>query len=180
MITARESGDDNSQRRSATNQAALLGLLAQIAGAQRVLEFGTLSGYSTIWFACAVGSDGQVVTFELEEANAAIARENFTRSGVARSGGRPRVRGPANWSWFAGRSGVPAAVGPGLGEQASDDGGLGQGDEGLNDPGASLGADAECFEAPVCQELARSIPAMTHRRPAWSGEPSRLSLDFTW
>ncbi len=64
------------------NQGALLGLLAQIAGARRVLEFGTLAGYSTIWFARAVGSDGRVVTLEMEEQNALIARDNVDRAGV--------------------------------------------------------------------------------------------------
>jgi predicted O-methyltransferase YrrM len=67
----------------AANQGALLGLIVQIAGAQRVLEFGTLAGYSTIWLARAVGESGRVVTFELEEANAAVARANFEHAGVA-------------------------------------------------------------------------------------------------
>jgi len=67
----------------AANQAAFLGLVTQIAGAKRVLEFGTLAGYSTIWFARAVGAAGQVVTLELEERNAQIARENFTAAHVA-------------------------------------------------------------------------------------------------
>src|SRR5690625_7274524 len=67
----------------AANQGALLGLMVQIAGAHRVLEFGTLAGYSTIWFARAAGETGKVVTFELEEANAAVARANFERAGVA-------------------------------------------------------------------------------------------------
>jgi predicted O-methyltransferase YrrM len=43
-------------------QAKFLAMLVQIAGARRVLEIGTLGGYSTIWFARAVPSDGQVVT----------------------------------------------------------------------------------------------------------------------
>lgn len=71
------------------NQGALLGLLAQIAGARRVLEFGTLAGYSTIWLARAVGSDGRVVTLEMEEQNALIARDNLDRAGV---GERVEVR----------------------------------------------------------------------------------------
>lgn len=66
----------------AANQGAFLGLLTQIAGARRVLEFGTLAGYSTICFARAVGAEGRVVTFELEEANAVIARENLAHAGV--------------------------------------------------------------------------------------------------
>ena len=67
----------------APNQGAFLGLLTKIAGAQRVLEIGCLAGYSAIWFARAVGESGQVVTLELEETNANVARANFERAGVA-------------------------------------------------------------------------------------------------
>lgn len=67
----------------AANQGALLALLARIGGARRVLEFGTLAGYSTIWLARAVGKSGTVVTLEMEERNAAIARRNFDRADVA-------------------------------------------------------------------------------------------------
>lgn len=63
--------------------AKFLHLLTRIAGARRVLEIGTLGGYSTIWFARAVGAEGRVVTIEAEEANAAIARDNLARAGVA-------------------------------------------------------------------------------------------------
>lgn len=67
----------------APNQGAFLSLIAQIAGAKRVLEFGTLAGYSTIWLARAVGPSGTVVTLEIDEATAAVARTNFERAGVA-------------------------------------------------------------------------------------------------
>ncbi len=67
----------------APNQGALLSVIAQIAGARRVLEFGTLAGYSTIWLARAVGPTGKVVTFEIDERTAEVARENFERAGVA-------------------------------------------------------------------------------------------------
>ncbi len=60
----------------------LLHLLARIAGARRVLEIGTLGGYSTIWLARALPADGRVVTIEAEERNAGIARENVDRAGV--------------------------------------------------------------------------------------------------
>lgn len=85
LVAARESGVATTMPNAevAANQGALLGLLVQIAGARRVLEFGTLAGYSTIWFARAAGENGQVVTFELEEANAAVARANFDRADVA-------------------------------------------------------------------------------------------------
>lgn len=63
-------------------QGALLALLARIAGARRVLEFGTLAGYSTIWLARAVGHQGRVVTFEVDPPTASIARANFERAGL--------------------------------------------------------------------------------------------------
>lgn len=82
LVAARESGSETTMPNAevAPNQGALLGLLTQISGARRVLEFGTLAGYSTIWFARAVGPDGRVVTLELETQNADIARANFDRA----------------------------------------------------------------------------------------------------
>ncbi len=63
--------------------AKFLHLLARIAGARRVLEIGTLGGYSTLWLARAVPADGRVVTIEAEPANAAIARSSLERAGVS-------------------------------------------------------------------------------------------------
>lgn len=85
LVEARRSCADTTMPNAevAANQGALLALLAQVSGARRVLEFGTLAGYSTIWFAHAVGETGRVVTLELEESNAAIARENLRRAGVS-------------------------------------------------------------------------------------------------
>lgn len=60
----------------------LLSLLTRISGARRVLEIGTLGGYSTIWLARAVGDGGEVVTIEAEPANAAIARASIDAAGV--------------------------------------------------------------------------------------------------
>jgi predicted O-methyltransferase YrrM len=60
----------------------LLHLLARISGARRVLEIGTLGGYSTIWLARAVGPEGRVVTVEAEAANAAVARASIDAAGV--------------------------------------------------------------------------------------------------
>ncbi|NTW39316.1 MAG: O-methyltransferase [Cellulomonadaceae bacterium] len=84
LIAARESGSDTTMPHAevAANQGALLGLLAQIAGAKRVLEFGTLAGYSTIWLARAVGPAGRVVTLELDQHNADVAQANFERAQV--------------------------------------------------------------------------------------------------
>lgn len=85
LAMARESGARTTMPNAevASNQGAFLALLAQIAGARRILEFGTLAGYSTIWFARAVGPSGLVVTFELEQQNAEVARGNFERAGVS-------------------------------------------------------------------------------------------------
>lgn len=98
LIAARDAGVATTMPNAevAANQGAFLKLLAQISGARRVLEFGTLAGYSTIWLARAVGEQGQVVTLELEPENAAIAEENFRAAGVA-----PRIEtiiGPATES----------------------------------------------------------------------------------
>jgi predicted O-methyltransferase YrrM len=60
----------------------LLSLLVRISGARRVLEIGTLGGYSTIWMAGAVGDGGRVVTIEAEPANAAVARASIDAAGV--------------------------------------------------------------------------------------------------
>ncbi|GAA1649851.1 O-methyltransferase [Mycolicibacterium murale] len=63
--------------------AQLLGLLVRIAGARRVLEIGTLGGYSTICLARAVGPGGSVTTLEYEPRHADVARRNLERAGVA-------------------------------------------------------------------------------------------------
>jgi len=64
-------------------QGKLLSLLVAIAGARRVLEIGTLGGYSTIWLAQGLGNGGRVLTLELEPKHAAVARENVARAGHA-------------------------------------------------------------------------------------------------
>jgi predicted O-methyltransferase YrrM len=64
-------------------QGKMLGLLAQISGAKRVLEVGTLGGYSTIWLARAVGEDGRVTTLEIDPKHAEVARSNLARAGLA-------------------------------------------------------------------------------------------------
>jgi predicted O-methyltransferase YrrM len=59
-----------------------LGFLIQISGARRVLEIGTLGGYSTIWMARAIPANGNVVTLELNPHHAEIARANLAHAGV--------------------------------------------------------------------------------------------------
>jgi predicted O-methyltransferase YrrM len=65
------------------NEGKLLYLIAKMAGAKRVLEVGTLGGYSTTWLARALPSEGKVITLELDEKHAAVARQNLDRAGVA-------------------------------------------------------------------------------------------------
>ena len=60
----------------------LLSLLVRISGARRILEIGTLGGYSTIWMAQAAGAGGRVVTIEAEPGNAAVARASIDAAGV--------------------------------------------------------------------------------------------------
>lgn len=64
-------------------EGRLLQLLAEIAGARRVLEIGTLGGYSAIYFARALPEDGILVSLELEERYAGVARENVERAGLS-------------------------------------------------------------------------------------------------
>jgi predicted O-methyltransferase YrrM len=65
-------------------QGKFLHLLARIAGARRVLEIGTLAGYSTIWLGRALPADGRLVTLEFDPAHAAVARANIARAGLER------------------------------------------------------------------------------------------------
>jgi len=77
----------------APNQGKLLMLLAQLQGARRILEIGTLGGYSTIWLARALPSDGRLITLEADQKHANIARANIARAGL---GGIVELRlGPA-------------------------------------------------------------------------------------
>ncbi|MDM7831096.1 O-methyltransferase [Cellulomonas edaphi] len=66
----------------APNQGKLLHLLAQIAGAHRILEIGTLGGYSTLWLARALPPEGRLVTLEIDPAHAAVARDSLEQAGV--------------------------------------------------------------------------------------------------
>ena len=64
-------------------QGKMLHLLARMAGARRILEVGTLGGYSTIWLARALPEDGRLVTLELEPHHAEVARVNVAAAGFA-------------------------------------------------------------------------------------------------
>ena len=74
-------------------QGKLLYLLAKATAARRILEIGTLGGYSTIWLAQALGPGGRLVTLEVDPRHAEVARRNLDTAGV---GERVDVRvGPA-------------------------------------------------------------------------------------
>ena len=64
------------------NEGKLLYLIAKMVQARRILEIGTLGGYSTTWLARALPSDGKLITLELDEQHAAVARRNLDRAGV--------------------------------------------------------------------------------------------------
>ncbi len=66
----------------APNQGKLLQLLALIRGASRILEIGTLGGYSTIWMARALPEDGRLISLEVDPTHAHVARANIKRAGL--------------------------------------------------------------------------------------------------
>lgn len=67
----------------AANQGQFLALLIRMVRARRVLEIGTLGGYSTIWMARELPEDGTLLTLEADPHHAAVARENLRLAGVA-------------------------------------------------------------------------------------------------
>ncbi|HUY16391.1 MAG TPA: O-methyltransferase [Acidimicrobiales bacterium] len=66
----------------APNQGKLLKLLATSHGARRILEIGTLGGYSTIWLARSLPEGGRLISLELESKHADVARSNIDRAGL--------------------------------------------------------------------------------------------------
>jgi predicted O-methyltransferase YrrM len=85
LIAAREAGAAAGMPpiEVSAQHGKLLSLLATISRATRVLEVGTLAGYSTINLARGVGADGRVVTLEYKQEHADVARDNLARAGVA-------------------------------------------------------------------------------------------------
>jgi caffeoyl-CoA O-methyltransferase len=71
------------------NEGVLLGLLAQMVGARRILEIGTLGGYSAIHLARALPEDGAVISLEIDERRAEVAKSNIERAGL---GGKVEIR----------------------------------------------------------------------------------------
>ncbi len=66
----------------AATQGQFLALLVRMTRAKRVLEIGTLGGYSTIWMARELPVDGELLTLEADAHHAAVARENLRLAGV--------------------------------------------------------------------------------------------------
>src|SRR5258708_281812 len=88
----------------------LLWLLAGTLGAKRILEIGTLGGYSTIWLARGLAPGGRLITLEALEKHAAVARSNIDRAGLAKLveirvgqalATLPSVEGPFDLSFIA-------------------------------------------------------------------------------
>jgi predicted O-methyltransferase YrrM len=91
-LAANEAGGLPAIDVSAT-QGKMLHLFARMCGARRILEVGTLGGYSTIWLARALPEDGRLVTLELEPHHAEVAQANIARAALAE---RVEIRvGPA-------------------------------------------------------------------------------------
>ncbi|MBW4690887.1 MAG: O-methyltransferase [Lyngbya sp. HA4199-MV5] len=66
----------------APNQGKLLHILALSHGVNRILELGTLAGYSTIWLARALPADGKLITLEANPKHAEVAQANIDRAGL--------------------------------------------------------------------------------------------------
>jgi predicted O-methyltransferase YrrM len=64
-------------------QGKFLNLLARVHGARRILEIGTLAGYSTIWLARALPADGKLITLEYDQRHADVATANIANAGFA-------------------------------------------------------------------------------------------------
>lgn len=64
------------------NQGKFLQILARLCNAKKILEVGTLAGYSTIWLARALPKDGRLITLEFEPRHAIVAERNISRAGL--------------------------------------------------------------------------------------------------
>lgn len=65
------------------NQGKFLQLMAKLCNAKKILEIGTLGGYSTIWMARALPKDGKLISLELEQHHATVAGKNIARAGLS-------------------------------------------------------------------------------------------------
>ncbi len=84
LVAARRHSDDAGLPSIAVSapQGKFLGVLARAMGARRILEIGTLGGYSTIWLARALAPGGRLVTLEYSPGHAEVARASLARAGL--------------------------------------------------------------------------------------------------
>ncbi len=71
------------------HQGKMLMLLARAIGARKILEIGTLGGYSTIWLARGLSEGGRLITLEYSDKHAGVARQNIAHAGLS---GQVQVR----------------------------------------------------------------------------------------
>lgn len=64
------------------NQGKFLQLMARLCHAKKILEIGTLAGYSTIWMARALPENGKLITLEFDTTHASVAKKNISRAGL--------------------------------------------------------------------------------------------------
>ena len=64
-------------------QGKFLQVMVKLVGAKRILELGTLGGYSTIWMGRGLGINGKIITIELDAKHAAVAQTNIDRAGLS-------------------------------------------------------------------------------------------------
>lgn len=65
------------------NQGKFLQVMAQLCRAEKILELGTLGGYSTIWMARALPENGRLISLEVDPLHASVARKNIERAGLS-------------------------------------------------------------------------------------------------
>ncbi len=84
LVAARRHSDDAGLPSIAVSapQGKFLGVLARAMGARRILEIGTLGGYSTTWLARALAPGGRLVTLEYSPGHAEVARASLARAGL--------------------------------------------------------------------------------------------------
>ena len=80
LLDSREAGLPEIQ--VSPNQGKLLRMLAEMVGARRILEIGTLGGYSAAHFARALSNNGTLISLEVDEQHAEVARKNIERAGL--------------------------------------------------------------------------------------------------
>ena len=64
------------------NQGKFLQIMAMLCNAKKILELGTLGGYSTIWLARALPANGKLITIEFDKHHAAVAQQNISKAGL--------------------------------------------------------------------------------------------------